>query len=701
MLSLKETGGRVVLLVNRLEFSLDPSSLSILSLRRDGEAWINRDGPGALWTLSVVDSGGHRVTLAPEHAARSAWDCKDDEAVLRWEGLAHKEASGFDVEVTVRTGGGEAAALWRIAVQNRSETFTLWSVRFPIVPGIKPLDEAGDRMLWPTGFGVERWGWDSFQEPLGEYPAGAVTAMQFIGLSRGSRTLYLAPLDPTGRRKDFCAHLHRPPAALALDLSILGFPEMIGHAGNAFRAEFDTEVGILDGDWYDLAKRYGSWARGQWGVAEAAVRPSREKLLRTQLWCQLTTEDLDCPLSEQVEKTISLRDALDAPVAVQLYNWHVIPFDTDYPDYFPVRPGVPEIVERLERAGIPVLPYINARLWDPCSPSWEAEGAQRWCVKRSAERVGARTLMPPTEEYGNGQHFVPMCPATEFWQEKVARICERIRSELGTSGVYLDQVAAMYAPLCFDPAHPHAPGGGHYWTDGYSAMMRRVRELAGEDGIYTTECNAETCAGDFDALLTWHASWEPQVPMFPAAYGSLAPCFGTNAGPVDYEDGGESFAFKQAQLYVWGAQLGWSGMLPLLEPGNAHLLEFTKALCAARMQAADALRGEMLRPPVINTRARPARLHWGGGRGRYHQPMGPLLGSLWQTQAGEPWMLLANPTRRDIKASTTVAADALAGRRLTVRHPFALDSVQRGGRLITEWQLPPLSVAAAPLPGDG
>ena len=47
-----------------------------------------------------------------------------------------------------------------------------------------------------------------------------------------------------------------------------------------------------------------------------------------------------------------------------LYYWHEIPFDNDYPHYFPMKSCVVDELKKFHDAGIKVMPYINGRLWD-------------------------------------------------------------------------------------------------------------------------------------------------------------------------------------------------------------------------------------------------------------------------------------------------------------------------------------------------
>ncbi|WP_196299675.1 DUF6259 domain-containing protein, partial [Streptococcus pneumoniae] len=49
---------------------------------------------------------------------------------------------------------------------------------------------------------------------------------------------------------------------------------------------------------------------------------------------------------------------LGVTVGVHFYDWHEVPFDTSYPDYFPARADFPRLVQRMRSAGIRTMPYI-------------------------------------------------------------------------------------------------------------------------------------------------------------------------------------------------------------------------------------------------------------------------------------------------------------------------------------------------------
>ena len=126
-----------------------------------------------------------------------------------------------------------------------------------------------------------------------------------------------------------------------------------------------------------------------------------------------------------------------------------------------------------------------------------------WEVRIAAIRLAA---LPAAATVSNGSpvRFAVMCPATQFWQDRVYDITMQLYRKYGVRGVYIDQIAAASARLCFDPSHGHPLGGGHWWADGYRRMLDRVRRDMPQGAFLTTECNAEAFIPQFDAYLTWH-----------------------------------------------------------------------------------------------------------------------------------------------------------------------------------------------------
>lgn len=216
----------------------------------------------------------------------------------------------------------------------------------------------------------------------------------------------------------------------------------------------------------------------------------------------------------------SFHDALGLPVGFHWYHRHQIPFDNDYPHYFPTKPGFAQGVAELQAAGVFVMPYINGRLWDT-----KDHGAADFEFTRVALPAATKKEdgQPFVERYGsketNGEpvSLAVMCPTTRLRQERVRDLVRRLQQGEGTRGVYVDQIAAAAPTLCADASHGHPTGGGHWWTGGYWQLLQAIRRGMPADCMLTTECNGEPFIRWFDGYLTWHwqyngQTWELRAP---------------------------------------------------------------------------------------------------------------------------------------------------------------------------------------------
>jgi hypothetical protein len=526
-------------------------------------------GIGTLWQLELRGKTGDTFTVDNTVRCKTSSTKEAELLVLLWSGIdLPGEEGALDVQVTIELPPSSQLSFWTITVENRSESWGIWVVDFPYISGIKA---EGAKLAYPQFLGrlVE------LPEALPiktTYPSSSAT-MQFSAVIRGSKGLYLAAYDPGCFYKEFLYEV-------GMNYRMRNFPEEMGLPGKDFTLPYKAVVGVFEGDWVDAAKIYREWATEQrWcskgNLSERKDIPSWFKEI--SVWF----------VGGPSENMIKLREFLDVPVAFHWYNWHQIPFDKFYPDYFPPKEGFEDKVQELHKARIKVMPYINARLWDTASKSWQSENPEPYTTKNSE-------LEKYIEHWANQNHSV-MCPYTEFWQRKVSEIVRRLVGEYKVDGVYLDQIASMLPVLCFDESHAHPVGGGNYWVEGYRRLVERAREEAREinpDAILTTEDHAEPFLDVFDGLLTCNSVFiAPElIPLFNLVYSGYMITFGR------YD--GKAFAMKNAQMFLWGTQLGWFGadVLSVNSPEARYLRELAHAFSAARRFL---LFGEMLRPPEI------------------------------------------------------------------------------------------------------
>ncbi len=603
-------------IVNNVSIELTADTLELCRLKVGERTWLDNGAEGApLWQVHLADAGGRQVNLDGAAAAAVAARMDGDTLRLEWQGVQDPDtgAGPFDVQVAIASHAtAPHLTAWRLTVKNHSQDWTLWHALFPRINGVLPnADSANDRVFWPEMWGMQATGWDTM--PALSAPCGGYGkhAMQFMGFTRAEQTLYMGAHDPEQWQKQMIfAPGKATDAPRRAAMHFLLYPEGMTQAGNSFEQNYDIVVGELDGDWYDAATLYAGYARQQpWANQPPAnafhgAREDREVLIWEQASANKFPSDRlvtvnDKPVAEWTASMKELRRRLGVRIAVHMYHWHQTPFDTDYPDYFPIKAGFKELVAELKEGGVVVMPYINGRLWDQAAPSYGPE-AEAAAEKISAHRVNPKTLYAWPENYGNGQLLTGMCMHTEYWRETVVNLCRRIVEDLGCGGVYLDQLGCFGGRTCLDPSHGHPLGGGAYWLEGMRHLVAAIRDEIGPDPLLTTECNWEGCVADFDGLLDTEWNHETNIPLFPAVYWGRNSIFGGTFFGNTYRNDGEILVRRASMRFVWGGQFGWGHFEPLLKPENKELFDYFATLCRLRTEYARFFcRGEFLRPPEI------------------------------------------------------------------------------------------------------
>lgn len=567
----------------RIRFAPLAEGCTVRSIRdaENGTGFVAPGASGPLWRIELRSTDGTLTEVNSLDPAETS-ESKMEGLTLTWRHLAvEQERDALDVRAFVwQNPAVPRLSHWRIEADNRSAKWGIWKVHFPIIPGLAT--DKGSYFAWPEKVG------GLTRTPLARlpiqmrYPTHEAT-MQFCVVGAPKGCLYLATHDPRAFWKEYNLETDGKGGA---QFRFTHFPEGMGEPGRSFRMTYEVWVGVVDGDWIDACKLYRQFALHQkWcgpPIAERASTPEWYKEIAA--WF----------VGFPDEGTVKAAANVDEPMAYQWYEWHQIPFDNHYPDYFPVKPEFHRVRDMLRDADVRAVPYINVRLWDLETASYRDEGAEPWATLGAG---GKRTV----ERWGQNREFAVMCPTTRFWQEKIAGICERIVGEFGCDGVYLDQAGSYLPVACFDPKHGHALGGGDWWVTGYRNLVKLAQQRARAirpDAILTTEDNAEPYADLFDGLLTWSGTFVAAdlVPMYHYVYSGRVITYGRAEG---YDDLARDQ--QNAQMFVWGTQLCWMNSAhfqPEMATG-----QFLRTLARAYTGAARkfTLYGEMLRPaPVVN-----------------------------------------------------------------------------------------------------
>ncbi len=514
---------------------------------------------------------------------------------LRWRRPKDERLGNLSAVVKWRWHAEPNAFVWSLRVQNPS---TGWSVRRVAFPQIAVADLGPDgRVFFPRGAGEVQEGiWQRGFRFSGTYPSGW-TSMQFLAAyeADGSTGLYLGAHDPTASTKDI--RVESRPSDRAVVLAFDHPAPDMGIAGNDFQLSGEAVIELLRGDWFDAAVTYRDWVRKEAKWYPQLTAEGRED---TPPWMR----ELSCwalgggAPGECVETVKQFAAFLGVPVGFHWYNWHQIPFDNDYPHYFPTKEGFADAVRELQQSNVYVMPYINGRLWDTRDngmEDFEFTSVARPAATKDENGEPYTEMYGSKESDGSPVRLAAMCPTTDVWRNKVREIVLRLLNECGVRAVYIDQVAAAQPRLCFDRAHGHPLGGGHWWTEAYWELMDRIHQAMPDDRMLTTECNAEPYAHVFDGYLTWHWQYDGQVPAFPAVYGGAIQMFGRayRGGPTK----DLALRMKAGQQLVYGEQIGWINPGVIHEKENA---EFFRQVVRLRHHFRRYFyAGEMARPPKL------------------------------------------------------------------------------------------------------
>lgn len=583
-----------------------------------------------LWLIEMRAPGRDPITLKAgdfsSTAAHRTVGRRGSQITISWPAIdLPNEQGALSVTVRVLAPSKSSDIEWRIQVENRSKSYGLWTVQFPRIRLNAP---ASSKAVVPWGWGRE------FPNPArtcsyrGDYPSHNAV-LQMAALHLGSCGLYLACHDPLAQHKEII--LRADDGALLF--AVTHYPKPLCQPGEGYSQSYPIVTSAYSGDWTSAAVKYRLWVESTpWmRAADAARRRNTPNWLKqTALWC--------CTFGSPEEvapKVISFAKYFGVPIAFHWYGWHEIPFDDHYPEYFPAKPGFKEAVKRLQDAGVRVMPYINGRIVDARTDTWRRENLTRFTAK---DENGKEYI----EVYGSKVPLTVMCPATPHWQNKVAEIVAELVGEYGVDAVYIDQVASAPAKPCLDPTHPHPPGGGDVWAQGYRAMLSAVRQrifALNRQAALTTEDAAEPWSDLFDAFLMCNSTTGGLVPLYPLVYSGRTLYFGRYFFAEDYQTPG-AFATKAAQMFVWGAQLGWLDPWVIDHPKEAaYLRELARARTAANRFMA---LGQMLPYLQVTSEAPPVRTKWSLFGTNYKIEMPAVVGSLWRSRSGELAVVLTN-----------------------------------------------------------
>lgn len=400
--------------------------------------------------------------------------------------------------------------------------------------------------------------------------------MQYFAAYTANGGLYIGLEDPTASSKIFEVNAGKGKVEFSL-----WFCAPNGtRPKNSFKVSGVCRLKEFSGDWFEASKIYSEFVKEKCDWLPKLGRKGREdipdRFRKIPFWVadfipntEYQRENKPMNLSAGsdiyspdywIEAVIELKNKLDVDVAYHTYNWHHIPFNIEYPHFLPAKDGYVQGAEKLRKAGIAILPYINAVSWEKRDAemgyeiNFENTGVHGAAIDEDGDILIAH--YPQTTMSGHPSELVPTCPTFAPWQDFMANLTKKMNETLPIDGIYLDEISAHKSELCCNPEHDHTLYGGDFWVRGYREMMKRLNAEKPADRYYFSECNAEPYVSSFDGMLTWMWLHGDQVPAFSAVYGGYVQFIGRCTIGRKKEDF-EFFKHSVAGCLHYGQVMGW------------------------------------------------------------------------------------------------------------------------------------------------
>ncbi|MBA2276128.1 MAG: hypothetical protein H0W06_00060 [Chloroflexia bacterium] len=556
----------------RLTLGADDGSIRGIENTTSGLRLIHVPTAGPPWRVELV---GQEQWI--EEFSSFTWSRDDNDSgeavTLRWE-----TAHGITVESRVELPVGEPHAHVTVDVHAATDQL-VDKVEYPILRGIGDLSDRSDSCLaHPHGTGfLFRRPYDLFEpEPMrrqglrySPYPEGFNgSSMQFMAYyAEGEGGFYLAAHDPTLAMKwlNFFkaddGHLESTFMHQAPDIQ----------SGAGLHVPYPILIGsLVEGNWYEAAERYKTWAIEQRWTAQGPLASRAE----TSRWLLEEVGFATFGVNAAADRAAWL-DRFHAITGEPVFhilgaNWSKVPgtYGRGIPggraDWFPATFSDANLAT-IRGNGDYWAPFEFDILLDP-------EGNESEEIKQAQLRL-------PVENYSfDGYRFPFVCPATEYLPALHRWRDEQLAGTYGADALYYDISANNVQMGCRAPHHGHSIGGGGWMIDAYARMHSATKEAAsvargayvpqgGEmitEGFipnldfYQARAEASPLSGfEADFFRDWIREGKVEkIPLFTYVYHEY--------GPVRL-DGWAKLAREAGELFYWvAARVAlWGGLLEL------------------------------------------------------------------------------------------------------------------------------------------
>ncbi len=462
----------------------------------------------SLWELKMRDSSGTITLLKPSDFSTPIVTpmLNEDGFDIKWS-----NPSIGDISATVKLKISNGITDFKIEVNNNLQTHSLFSVDFPKMT-IKPINDKTKNILAiPLFTGTLVNPFSTIETTLNAKNPGDFS-MQWFSLYNTQDNIqgYMQTTDGQGYLKEYS--LQTFTAGDKLPFSLINYPENNILSGNDYIMPYSFQFSVINGNWYDGAKKYRAWALQQPWMSRGKLENSADvsPILKNAKLFTLQKPEGVQNYNFILDRLLRLKNyfQLGNNELVSLwYNWHSNQFDRDLPDHLPPIPGVVQSLADVHASNIIAIPYINVGLWKIGSQSYNQNNIAQLAWRDINNNVGisfSSALIQPVQEHTELDLYIDT--ARNIVLSNILNIV-RLQNQ-GTEkfdGIYWDFWSGRTPPLDYANNHGHALGGGNYWAQGKRTMANQVKtnlKQIDNDLFFTSESLDETLIDNMEMMYT-------------------------------------------------------------------------------------------------------------------------------------------------------------------------------------------------------
>ena len=527
-----------------------------------------------IWELQVKkigDYSGDPIKLYSKNATSMEYtlDEKSGKLALIWKDVKNSSmTSGFDVTVTVELKDNNS--YWKINVGENKE-YGIWSVIFPNVNDLNAV--TGDMIMFPhysAGFPITEFTENGFNSPWGHKKTDPRYYLKEVGqinpcnfrytsFTKENSTLYMCVEDLDFSYKTYHIKMYTPNH-VAID--VWNYPENV-LTGESYSPNYSFNLSVMEGDWFDAGKRYRQWSIDTKSPAFARGTIDERKDIPQWLkdnvcWTRWHGDTYGFDPYKGLESIVKTKELLDVPMACHLYGWSKYDYDTHYPNWLPAKDYLPEIIDKMKKAGLKVMPYTNGNLVDMAlSPTYKEFGKDLLALDEKGQ--------PYREAWSKelGADNACGCPGSDIYFREYMNECVKAMKKYNFDAWYIDQVGGIGQKLCFNPTHKHGKGGGDIYVKEYQKFVAELKaklsEIKGDIVPISTEDAAESIPFDMYLRLSDAMAENTDYPLGSVVFSGYEINFGTMCDSPEFSKSeGYGAVNRLACAFVNGNQVGWN-----------------------------------------------------------------------------------------------------------------------------------------------